>query len=443
MIDEAIRNTSLHLLVEAIRHQEPAVRAKLAEALGELQYLHRTDTPVPGEEIAPSPDSRALTSAQLTDTTKLLERFVDAATALRIEIARLHGDFRLPIANRILRVTFAVSGLDVAAGSQGSNFNKEKVNLAWRQALSMWTAVAPLEFQPPLAGEEPRLHIRFIRDSKQSAVLGTASGFISSTPAGLVGGATVTIDCDNELFLDAFLEPDRNPVVVGPFDFVLVLAHEIGHALGLDHPPIDPTTGRETEFGVMSRSIGNGRVGRTLLPFDIREVQRLHGAIRVAETVKSDMAATGQLIDASPGVTLQKGSFGMVAFGPVGTRTFLDVLVPAKGRLINALRLRFRTVTTNVFVNRAETFDGIVPVQQFAVSARTPGLKGLTGELFDLRLGFLSRRTVGNDMIVRLHVHFARGNPQEPDFGVIQVEEIAVETLARPLTVDHDFTVAA
>jgi hypothetical protein len=150
-----------------------------------------------------------------------------------------------------------------------------------------------------------------------------------------------------------------------------------------------------------------------------------------------------RLIDASPGIQLQRGPFGLLVSGPIRTKTLLDVIVPGKGRLINALRLKLRSVTTNLFVNRVETFDGIIPLQQFAISARTPGIKGLAGELWDLRFGFLHRRSVTNDMLVRMEIHFTKGNPEEPDFGVLQIEEVAVETLPRPLTIEHEFTFQA
>ena len=332
--------------------------------------------------------------------------------------------------NRISRISFSVSGVDVAAGSQGTNLDAEKVDIAWREALALWTAVTPLEFQPALAGEEPRLHLFFVHDNQQSTELGATSGFISRTPTGLTGSASITIDCDNKLAVDRFLEPERLPTMPGPFDLVAVTAHEVGHALGLDHPPLDPATGKETEPAMMSRSFGNNLV-RHLFPFDVREVQRLHGALQIAATISSPLSETGQIIDpSSPEILLQRGSFGLVLSGPMETRTFLDVLVPAKGHLINSLRLKFTTVTPNVFVNRATVFDGIVPVQTFAISARASAQDGLAGKPQDLRFGFLRRPETRNDMIVRLEVFFTKkdGIPQS-DFGVVQVEQIAVETI--------------
>jgi len=288
----------------------------------------------------------------------------------------------------------------------------------------------------PFAGEEPLLRIQFDRDMQPSIVLGTTAGHISRTSSGApTGSASVHIDCDNDLFVDKFTEPVRFPTHIGPFDFVGVIAHEVGHALGLDHPPKDPATGQETEAGVMSASKGNG-VLRQLFPFDIREVQRLHGAIRLADPVTADLAGTAQLIDASPGVTLQKGSFGLIVFGPMETRALVDVLVPAKGRFANALRLNFTTVTTNVFVNRVEAWDGIVPIQEFSASSRCTGGEGLAGRTHLPQLGFLHRPTLSNDVIVRLEVVFTKqgGQPQS-DFGVLQVHGVAIETLPPPMVI--------
>jgi hypothetical protein len=341
-------------------------------------------------------------------------------------------DLGLPAANRFERIPFVVSDADVAVSSQGTNLNDEKVNIALGQALSMWGAAAPLTFERSRPGEEALLRIMFTRELPSILNLGSAIGHISRTPAGPVGSASVRINCDNDLFVDRFHETDLHATQPGPFDLVSILAHEIGHALGLDHPPVDPSTDRETEGGIMSRSFGTA-VLRHLLPFDIREVQRLHGTIRLAGQVKSNHGETGQLIDASANVELQRGSFGLVVSGAMGAATLVDVLVPAKGASVNALVLKFTLVTMNVFVNRVSTFDGIVPIQEFSVSARCSGNEGLTGRSLDMRLGFLRRPRMANDMIVRLELFFTdRDGQPESEFGVLQLHEVAVETLPPP-----------
>jgi Matrixin len=287
----------------------------------------------------------------------------------------------------------------------------------------------------PRPGEETLLHIHFESDGRpNSAQLGATSSKISYTSSGPTGSAGITIDSDNVLFVDRYRE--SLPIQVhGIWDLIAVLAHEIGHGLGLEHPPIDPATG-EIESGLMSPVEGDQNVKRQLYPYDIRNVQQLWGAIRPAGTVSANLPEA-VLIDASPGVQLQTAGPGLVvsgpASGPAPSRAVLDVLVSAKNSSPNALHLEFTTVTKNVFVNRVETFDGIVPLQQFAISARNSGDEGLAGKSWDLRLGFLSRRQLTNNMLVRLELFFTKndGQPQF-DFGVLQLAGVAAETLPPP-----------
>jgi Matrixin len=334
----------------------------------------------------------------------------------------------LPLRNHFERIPFTVSGIDVAAGSQGSNFDRDKVNLAWREALSMWTTAAPVSFVPPTRGETPMLQIHFVQDGT-TFELGATAGFITRTPTGPLGSAGINIFCDNDFFIDRFREPVLHPVHPGPFDFITVIAHETGHALGLNHPSDAAVP------AIMSADQGDA-VKRQLFPFDIHEVQRLQGSISLAAPVGANLATSGQLINAGSGVQLEQGSFGLLVFGPMETTTFLDVVVPAKGKWVNALRLTFTTVTENVFVNRVETFDGIIPIQSFAPSARSLGTEGLAGRQFDMRLGFLDRPTLGNDMLVRLELFFTKqGGQTQSDLGVLQVAEIGVDTLLPALVI--------
>ena len=338
--------------------------------------------------------------------------------------------------NRYARIPFTVTGADVAAGSQGTNLTREKVDLAVRQAFGLWTAVAPINFTAPLAGEEVLLRLTFASDMRGSLLdVGHTSGFISRSPTGPVGGASITVECDNLLYVDFWQEPVTIAVHGGPFDLVGVLGHEVGHALGVEHPPKDPATGRETEPALMSASLGTA-LARQLYPYDVREVQRLHGTLHTSGVAQARLEDTAHLIDAPPGVTLQRGSFGLVVAGPMGARAFLDVLVPARGSSVNALRLKFTTVTANVYVNRVETYDGIVPLQQFSAGSRSAGSEGLAGKSWSLQFGFVDRPQLANDMIVRLALVFTQlhGQPQS-DFGVVQVEEISVETLPAPIVV--------
>lgn len=338
-----------------------------------------------------------------------------------------------PQSNRLLRIPFIIVGVDEAIASQGNNFNREKVNIAWRQALSLWHCAAKVDFQPVATGETPRLRVTFVHNGNRTLNIGTTSGHIDRNPNGPPSVAGIEISLDNDWFIDKYLEPRLHPTGV-VFDLIGVTTHEVGHALGIDHPPIGPNG--EAEAGLMSPSQAEGVV-RQLMPYDIREVQRLHETLQFGAPVNADLVATGQLIDASPGVTLQPAGSGLVVAGPMQTRTFVDVLVPAKHHLVNSLRLKFTTVTKNVFINRVAVFESIIPYQEFAVSARGSGAQGLSSDPWDLRFGFLSRRVMQHDMLVRMEIFFtSKGGSSEVEFGVVQIHEIAVETLPQEIVVD-------
>jgi hypothetical protein len=102
-----------------------------------------------------------------------------------------------------------------------------------------------------------------------------------------------------------------------------------------------------------------------------------------------------------------------------------------KGRAVNALHLAFTLVTENVFVGRVEVRDGIVPVQQFSVSARNQSSTGLAGMTLDLELGLLALPRFTDPMLVRMELVFTdkEGQPQV-DTGAIQLSEVAARTLA-------------
>src|SRR5262245_16603902 len=99
-----------------------------------------------------------------------------------LEDTAMLEEIGLPIGNNFERISFAIFDADVAAASQKTNFNLEKVNLAWRQALSLGGTVAPVNFEPARPGEEALLNIRFVRDGHESGELSLTIGHITRTP---------------------------------------------------------------------------------------------------------------------------------------------------------------------------------------------------------------------------------------------------------------------
>lgn len=156
--------------------------------------------------------------------------------------------------------TFQVRGAEDCAASQGSAFTLEKVNVAVTQALSLWTAVAPISFVPVAPGAASDIDIHFVNNG-HTAVL---------------GNAIIEINVGNSLFIDLYNETVFHPSYVGPYDLVAEIAHEVGHDLGLNHPPTIPGTDvEEYPDALMSQSFTPGYIERSLKPYDILSVQTL------------------------------------------------------------------------------------------------------------------------------------------------------------------------
>jgi len=150
----------------------------------------------------------------------------------------------------------AAAGIAAAAG-----VDRRRFEALAAQAFGLWSGAANIAFRPAQAGETPDILI-----GAQGSPHGIAFTDVWSDRAQAVSGVapltTATI-CLNP----AVAWTDKREVP-GALNLGTVLAHEIGHAIGLDHP--GPTG---TLMGYRDQGDIDG-----LMSGDIAGVQRLYGA---------------------------------------------------------------------------------------------------------------------------------------------------------------------
>jgi hypothetical protein len=148
-------------------------------------------------------------------------------------------------------------GIAAAAG-----VDRRRLEALAVEAFDLWSDAANIAFRPAQAGETPDILI-----SAQGSPHGIAFADVRNDRAQAVSGVaplTAAMICLNP----AVAWTDGGvPGVPGALDLRTVLAHEIGHAIGLDHP--GPT-------GTLMGYRHQGDIDR-LTSGDIAGVQRLYG----------------------------------------------------------------------------------------------------------------------------------------------------------------------
>lgn len=312
--------------------------------------------------------------------------------------------------NRFKRITYKVIGLEIAAGSEGVNFSQSKIKLAIKQAFSIWSAYAPLIFEE-VTGKNTDITIEFINQPNPTAALGTTYG------------KYIEINTTNKFFIDKENEKDNPPVqLIGPFDLIAVLAHEIGHALGLDHPP-------SPSEALMNNGMSPGRVLRQLYQYDIDQIVTKYGKIATSDIISTNLEDYADINTAFEGLHFLKESFGVQLDGPTGNKLSLYVFMPnTKNRKISSINLKYTTALANTFVNSIELYDGIIPLQHFYLNSTINRGWENPFKDWDIKLGILEKKKIKHGILAKINIEF-RQIEQHWDVGIVQFKAISANSL--------------
>lgn len=135
------------------------------------------------------------------------------------------------------------------------------------RAFAMWSREADLRFRRAAPGETPDILIGVQGEPERIAFANVWHG---PDAGGGVGPLTAATICFNP---EQAWSAGEGPVAPGRLDLGTVLAHEIGHAIGLDHP--GPT-------GALMGFANQGSIER-LMPGDIAGARALYGPPRRAD----------------------------------------------------------------------------------------------------------------------------------------------------------------
>jgi len=335
--------------------------------------------------------------------------------------------------NRFTKKIVKVVGSDTVKTWPRSSLNLQKINIAVKQALSIWAAEAPIYFKidNKVSDADADIYFRFSDLGNPTASLGNASG---------------TINTQNKLFIEAYgdeqidnyrFEKEKDPILDGPYDLVAIIGHEAGHQLGLDHPPLDNNEVETHQRALMSTGFSPYEINRQAsIEYDMPSVKALYQNIYVGQSILCDIKNNVNVVSTTQnGYSYDVTEERLLLFGKNGTSCKVYAFVGGtKNKFMNSVSISFKN-TKNCVVNKIDIFNGIEPVQSYYVCARSFDNENLF-KPWDIKLGLLNRPKIKLGLFLVIEVLFLRFDEQY-DAGAFQLTAIKAEPLFEPPIVNN------
>lgn len=318
--------------------------------------------------------------------------------------------------NKFKKITYKVTGYDIAASSEATNFTVGKIKVAVKQAFGIWAAYAPLLFEE-------------VNTANADITIGFRNWGNPSAELGITAGKSIDINTANKHFIDKQFEKEVPPnSLIGPFDLVWILAHEIGHALGFDHPPI--VNNMESPTGtLMSWLISEGAIRRQLTKYEIDNIKAKYGLITNIDVISTNFTAFADVTSSFTGMHYIEDDSFLQIDGPVNNSASLNIFLPnTKNRKVSAINLKFTTYLANTVFRSIQFFDGIIPIQDYYLNAAIPKGSSTAFKEWDYKLGFLEKKKLKNGILAKLNIEFI-DIERNWDVGVFQLKSITADGL--------------
>jgi hypothetical protein len=280
-----------------------------------------------------------------------------------------------------------------------SGFTIGTLRDAVSQAFALWAEETPLAFVRTFSN--PGITITF-------------------RPLGVGGGlGNALIEINSSM---SFRYGDTQSGPTNTYDLVTVLAHEIGHRLGLDHST-DPSS-------IMFESVGNSKAVRTLPAVDIQAIRRLDGPPDIVEA--TGVHGTSVIIEDPQQISsvTRQGMYARIDALNAATwfhfTPATPVLTQGREMRLHAVRLKVRT-QSRISLSLVHVWDDSAFLQVHRL-----GLRGETegSRLWDLRFGIARKPLVRDGIAISLNVDFINAGSSQIDLISAGCEFVPASSVA-------------